>query len=151
MYDYTLCVTKYVTERFQQSFEQGTAKYSDFWYIYYPDNKPLRVGFNPHITHFLWLFYVGKLSNRDNHESLNCWYSNAKISYVQNYNYNNLLTYYATFSLRRNNNKIYSRRNFVYMLANIKYKSWNSIRCIHAILIKNIYLRLYLFIIQLPV
>jgi len=48
----------------------------------------------------------------------NCRYSNcysAKIHYMQNYNYHNLLTYYATSSVRKNNNKIYCRRDFVYM------------------------------------
>jgi len=36
---------------------------SKFWYIYYPDNKTLNVHFIAHLTHCMWLSYLGKLSN----------------------------------------------------------------------------------------
>jgi len=49
--------------RFHQELEQGMAQYSNFSCSYYPDNNPLNVGFIAHLNHFVWLSYLGKLSN----------------------------------------------------------------------------------------
>jgi len=61
------------------------------------------------------------MNHRTNYQYSDCY--NAQIYYVLNCNYDNLLTYYATSGLRKNNNKIYCRRNFVDVLGKIKEKS----------------------------
>jgi len=76
-------------------------KVGTFWYIFNPENKPLDVHFIANFTHVMWLSYLGKLSNPDNHESQKCWYSiDTMLRYI-NYNYDNLLTFCAASGLRK--------------------------------------------------
>ena len=103
-------------------------QYNNFWYTYYSDNKPLNIGFIPHLTHFVtvvpWeIVKPWRITNRKtylffnfvlfyNYRLLKIKYrvlifqllwTNAMIGCIQNCNYDNLLTYYLASGIRNKN------------------------------------------------
>jgi len=97
-----LCLNKTCLQFFNNNLNKGWPITVILIYLLFRQ-LPLNVRFIAHITHFMWLSYLGKFQILIIKNCKKCWFSNcynAKICYMQNYNYDNLLTYYSTSGLR---------------------------------------------------